>query len=77
MRVVICDYFSGFTDSSNPKYPSSSNYEDANVEAEEDVPSSNLGVYRELVKARKSPSIMYGETDYKELNNGTVFAFTR
>lgn len=67
----------GFTNYSNPKYPTSSNYEDANVEAEEDVSNSSLSVYKALVTARKAPSIMYGQAEYKVLNNGTVFAFTR
>ncbi|KAJ9597165.1 hypothetical protein L9F63_026946, partial [Diploptera punctata] len=67
----------GFTTSFKAKYPTSSNYDIANVEAEEILSPSNLEVYKALVEARKAPSIMYGQTEYKELNNGTVFAFTR
>ena len=75
-HVRIHFLFTGFTNSSKPKYPTSNNYIDSNVEAEE-LTSSNLAIYKALVAARTAPSIMYGKTEYKELNNGTVFAFTR
>ncbi|XP_069688712.1 probable maltase [Periplaneta americana] len=67
----------GFSESESPAYPTSSNYEYANVEAESETSGSSLSVYKELVTARNSPSIMYGDREYAEISNGTVFAITR
>ncbi|PSN37701.1 hypothetical protein C0J52_16909 [Blattella germanica] len=60
-----------------PKYPYSMNFENANVESEKNTAGSSLAVYKDLIAARSSPSVMYGETTYAQLANNTVFAFTR
>ncbi|XP_068082069.1 maltase 1-like [Anabrus simplex] len=66
----------GFSDANSTWLPINENYKTVNVEAQLNGPS-HLSVYKALVKARKSPAIMYGSLDMKVLNNNTVLAFTR
>ncbi|PNF22719.1 hypothetical protein B7P43_G07130 [Cryptotermes secundus] len=67
----------GFSDSAAPAYPTSNNYETVNVNSEASMAGSSLSVYKELVEARSTPSIMYGTSELAVISNDTVFAFTR
>lgn len=70
---------SGFSDAAADLVwlPLANNYEYANVITESEAAESSLKVYKALVEARNSPSIMYGITDFNTTANGTVFAFAR
>jgi hypothetical protein len=72
------DFFSlsGFSNGS-AVYQTSQNYETVNVKAQAETAGSSLSLYRELNKARSTPSIMYGTSEFAVIGNNTVFAFTR
>lgn len=67
---------SGFTDG-EPWVQISYNYETSNVVYQNEASQSSLKVYKSLVEARDSPSIMFGVTDINSTANGTVFTFAR
>jgi hypothetical protein len=73
----VCFHFTGFSDYATLAYPTSKNYETVNVKAEANMAGSSLSVYKELVEARNTPSIMYGTSEFAVISNDTVFAFTR
>lgn len=60
-----------------PVYNTSKNYETVNVKAQTETAGSSLLLYKELVEARATPSIMYGTREFAVIGNNTVFAFTR
>jgi hypothetical protein len=60
-----------------PVYHTSKNYETVNVKAQTETAGSSLSLYKELVEARSSPSIMYGTREFAVIGNNMVFAFTR
>lgn len=67
----------GFSDYTTVAYPTSENYETVNVRSQANTAGSSLSVYKELVEARNTPSIMYGTNELAVISNDTVFAFTR
>jgi hypothetical protein len=77
LKDAICFHFAGFSDNAATAYPTSKNYETVNVKAEANTAGSSLSVYRELVEARSTPSIMFGTSELAVISNDTVFAFTR
>lgn len=66
----------GFSDD-DPLYHISKNYETVNVKAQSETAGSSLSLYKELVEARATPSIMYGTREFAVIGNNAVFAFTR
>jgi hypothetical protein len=79
LKHVIDEVFlslSGFSDIV-PLYQTSENYETVNVKAQTETAGSSLSLYRDLNKARSTPSIMYGTSEFAVIGNDTVFAFTR
>jgi oligo-1,6-glucosidase len=67
----------GFT-SGKPWLKINPNYTEINVEAEEKNENSPLNYFRRMVKFRKqNQALIYGKTEYYDLENENVFAYSR
>ncbi len=67
----------GFT-TGKPWLAINPNYTEINVETEEKQENSPLNYFRRMVKFRKeNPGLIYGKTEYYDLENENVFACTR
>jgi oligo-1,6-glucosidase len=67
----------GFT-TGKPWLKINPNYTEINVEAEEKDENSPLNYFRRMVKFRKeNPVLIYGKTEYFDMENESVFAYSR
>ena len=67
----------GFT-TGKPWLAINPNYTEINVETQENDENSPLNYFRKMVKFRKAnPALIYGKTEYFDLENENVFAYTR
>lgn len=67
----------GFS-SANPWLKVNPNYKEINAEAQETDENSVLNYFRKMVRFRKDNEVLiYGKTEYFDLQNESVFAYTR